>query len=280
MKKHSILLFTPGNRMEFIEKAAKYHPDAIIIDLEDAVPIHLKEQVRPQVAAIIPKLDVNCLVRVNNDPKYLKGDLDAVVSRHLSGIMLPKVETTENIRSVDKMLTGLEKEKKLPPGSVKLLIMIETALGVIRCFDLASASDRIDSVVCSSGEEGDLQTNLECAFSGLEYARAKIMLDSRAAGIRCILDGVFANIKDDEALRRDCLYSKELGYDGRALIHPRHISIAREIYTPTPEKLDYYRRMIQAFEEAESQGIAAISFEGKMVDYAMIKRAKAELSES
>lgn len=280
MKKHSILLFTPGNRMEFIEKAAKYRPDAIIIDLEDAVPIHLKEKVRGQIAEVIPTLDVHCLVRVNNDPNYLKGDLEAVVSDHLSGIMLPKVETIENIRSVDEMMTRLENERRLLPKSVRLAIMIETALGVIRCFELASASDRIESVVCSSGEEGDLQTNLECAYSGLAYARAKILLDSRAAGVGCILDGVFANIKDDVALRQDCLYSKELGYDGRALIHPRHIAVAREIYTPGPEKLDYYRRMIEAFEKAESQGIAAISFEGKMVDYAMIKRARAELSES
>ena len=131
MKKHSILLFTPGNRREFMEKAAKYHPDAIIIDLEDAVPFHLKEEVRHQIAEIIPTLDVNCLVRVNNDPNYLKGDLEAVVSRHLSGIVLPKVETTENIRSVDEMITCLENERKLPPKSVRLVIMIETALGVI-----------------------------------------------------------------------------------------------------------------------------------------------------
>ena len=212
--------------------------------------------------------------RVNNEPQYLENDLEAVVSKHIFGIMLPKVETVENLKEVDGILARLEKERGLEPDSIKLLIMIETALGVIRCFELASALRRIYSVVCSSGEEGDLQTNLNCAFPGLYYARAKILLDSKAAGIPCILDGVWTNIKDEEGLKKDCILSKELGYDGRALIYPKHISIARQVYAPSPEQLDYYRRMLQAFEQAESQGLAAVTFEGQMIDYATIKKAK------
>ena len=279
MKKNPILLFVPGNRRDFLEKASKYQSDAMIIDLEDALAINLKEKVRGEIAELIPKLDLECvIVRVNNEPQYLEKDLEAVVSKHIFGIMLPKVETMENLKRVDEILAGLEKKRNLEPNSIKLLIMIETALGVIRCFDLASALRRIFSVVCSSGEEGDLQTNLNCAFSGMYYARAKIMLDSKAAGIRCILDGVWTNIKDEEGLKKDCILSKELGYDGRALIYPKHISIARQVYAPSPEQLAYYRRMLQAFEQAEAQGLAAVTFEGQMIDYATIKKAKAILS--
>jgi citrate lyase subunit beta/citryl-CoA lyase len=278
MKKNPILLFVPGNRRDFLEKASKYQPDAVIIDLEDALAINLKEKVRWEIAELIPKLDVECIVRVNNDPEYLEKDLEAVVSKHIFGIMLPKVETLENLKKVDEILEGLEKKRGLEPNSIKLLIMIETALGVIRCVDLASAVRRNYAVVCSSGEEGDLQTNLNCAFPGLLYARAKILLDSKAAGIRCILDGVWTNIKDEEGLKRDCTFSKELGYDGRALIYPKHISIARLVYSPSSEELDYYRRMLQVFEQAEAQGLAAVTFEGQMIDYATIKKAKAILS--
>ena len=280
MKKNPVLLFIPGNRREFVEKAAKYEPDAIIIDLEDAVAIHLKEKVRLEVAELIPTLAVECIVRVNNEPEYLEKDLEAVVSKHIFGIMLPKVEAMENLREVDGILSGLEKKRGLEPDSIKLLIMIETALGVIRCYELASALRRNFSVVCSSGEEGDLQTSLNCGFPGLYYSRAKILLDSKAAGIRCILDGVWSNIKDEEGLKKDCLHSKELGYDGRALIYPKHISIARQVYSPSPEQLAYYTRMLEAFAQAEAQGLAAVNFEGQMIDYAMIKKAKAILAAS
>jgi citrate lyase subunit beta/citryl-CoA lyase len=280
MKKNPLLLFIPGNRKEFLEKAGKYQPDAIIIDLEDAVAIHLKEKVRLEVADLTPKVEGDCIVRVNNEPEYLAKDLEAVVSKHIFGIMLPKVESIDNLREVDAILAGLERQRGLAPDSVKLLIMIETALGVIRCFDLASALRRNFSVVCSSGEGGDLQTSLNCGFPGLYYSRAKILLDSKAAGIPCILDGVWSNIKDEEGLKRDCLHSKELGYDGRALIYPKHISIAREIYSPSPETLAYYRRMMEAFTQAEAQGLAAVSFEGQMIDYANVKKAKAILGSS
>jgi citrate lyase subunit beta/citryl-CoA lyase len=225
-------------------------------------------------------MDAACIVRVNNDPEYLEKDLEAVVSKHIFGIMLPKTEAVENLREVDGILAGLEKNRGLEPNSIRILMMIETALGVIRCYELASALRRNFSVVCSSGEGGDLQTSLNCGFPGLYYSRAKILLDSKAAGIPCILDGVWSNIKDEEGLKQDCLHSKELGYDGRVLIYPKHISIAREIYSPSPETLAYYRRMMEAFTQAEAQGMAAVSFEGKMIDYANVKKAKAILASS
>jgi len=280
MNKHPILLFTPGNRREFMEKASQYDPDAIVIDLEDALAKDLKEKSRREIAGLIPKLDVECIVRVNPEPEYLEKDIEAVVSKYIFGLMVPKVETVGFLRSVDRILTGLEEEKNLPLNSIKLLIGIETALGVMRCYELGSAVARNYAVFCASGEEGDLQTSLRCSYSGLLYSRAKVLLDSRAAGIECVLDGVFTNIQDLEGLRRDCLFSKELGYDGRALIYPKHIPIARQVYSPSSEELDRYRRMIQAFEKGEAQGLAAISFEGQMVDYAAIKKAKRMLSAS
>ena len=278
MKKPLITLYTPGNRPEFIEKASKYNPDAIIIDLEDAVPIDLKEKARLEIADIIPRLEVDCLVRVNSEPEYLEEDLKAVVSRHIYGIVLPMAETVASIKKVDGILTVLEKERNLPPNSIKLLLLIETAQGVLRCFELASAASRVDTVAFGSAEDGDLQRDLRCSWSieGTEllYARSKVLLEARAAGLEYVLDGAFSDIKDDEAIRKDCILSKRLGYDGRTLIHPKQLAIAREAYLPDAEELNYYRRLVGAFEEAVEKGLAAISFEGKLVDYAMYKKAQ------
>ena len=282
MKRPLMTLYTPGNRKEFVEKAAKYNPDAIIVDLEDAVPIDLKERVRWEVAELIPTLAVQSLVRINSEPQYLEEDLKAVVSKHIYGVILPKAESVQLIRSVDDILNSLEKERHLPSNSVKLLLLIETALCVERCFEVASAAARVDSVVFASAEDGDLQRDLKCSWSveGIEllYARSKVLLDARAAGLKYVLDGAFSDIKNDDALRKDCILSKRLGYDGRTLIHPKQLSIAREAYLPTPQELEYYKRLVVAFKEAESKGLAAISFEGRLVDYAMYRKAKEFLS--
>ena len=278
MKRPLITLYTPGNRREFIEKAAKYSPDAIIIDLEDAVPIDLKEKARWEVADIIPQLEVQCLVRVNSEPEYLEEDLKSVVSKHIYGLVIPKAETVELIKKVDGILNILEKERNLPSNSIKLLLLIETAQCVLRCFEVISAAPRVETVVFGSAEDGDLQRDLRCSWSieGTEmlYARSKVLLDARAAGLQYVLDGAFSDIKNEEALRKDCMLSKRLGYDGRTLIHPGQLSIAREAYLPGPQELEYYRKLVGAFEEAEAKGLAAISFEGKLVDYAMYKKAK------
>jgi citrate lyase subunit beta/citryl-CoA lyase len=282
MKRPLMTLYTPGNRKEFVEKAVKYNPDAIIVDLEDAVPIDLKERVRWEVAELIPTLDVPCLVRINSEPQYLEEDLKAVVSRHIYGVVLPKAESVQLIRTVDDILNSLEKERSLPSNSIRLLLLIETALCVERCFEVASAAARVDTVIFASAEDGDLQRDLKCSWSveGIEllYARSKVLLDARAAGLKYVLDGAFSDIKNDDALRKDCILSKRLGYDGRTLIHPKQLSIAREAYLPTPQELEYYKRLVVAFKEAESKGLAAISFEGRLVDYAMYRKAKEFLS--
>ena len=274
-----ITLFMPGNRSDFISKAAQYNPDAVIIDLEDSVPYPIKERTREEVAAIVPGLEVDALVRVNSEPNLLEGDLRAVVSRSIRGVMLPMVEAVEQVQLADRLIGKLESENGLQPGSIKLLLILESARAVLRCYELATAAARVESVVFGSAEGGDLQRDLRCGWSieGIEllYARSKVLLEARAAKLPYVLDGAFSRIKDLDLLRADCLLSKRIGYDGRTLIHPHHVAIAREVYRPTESEIEESRRLIVAFEKAEAEGLAAISFEGKLVDYAMYKRAKA-----
>ena len=272
-----ITLYVPGTRPELIEKAARCEPDAVIIDLEDTVPTDRKNQVRQDIADILPEVGLPALIRVNNDPDFLEADVKAMVSEHVYGLFLPKAEDPAQMKQVDAMMTQVERERELEADSVKLMPMMETALGVVRCYELASAAGRIETVSFGSAEDGDLQGDLHSAWSleGTEllYARSKVLLDARAARLPYVLDGAFSDIKNDEALRADCQLSKRLGYDGRTLIHPQQVPVAREAYAASAEELDYYRRLIDAFEAAEADGSAAISLDGKLVDYAMYKKA-------
>ncbi len=278
MTRPLITLYTPGNRTELFEKAARYNPDAILIDLEDSVPVQLKESARHDVGERIPSLSMPVLVRVNSEPEYLEKDLEAVVSKYLYGVALPMAEGGDGVRNADTIISRIEREKGVEPNSVKLIPLIETALGVMRCFEIASAASRVESVAFGSAEDGDLQRDLQCDWSvegtELMYARSKVLLEARAAGLPYVLDGAFSDIKNEKALRADCALSKRLGYDGRTLIHPSQVGPAREEYAASDQDLAYYERLVAAFEEAEAAGRAAITFEGKLVDYAMYKKAQ------
>lgn len=274
-----LTLYTPGTKPDLMRKAAQYEPDAIIIDLEDTVPVQLKAQARIDVGEIIPTLDVEALVRINSEPEHIEADLEAIVSADLRAVVYPMAEDVETVRHVDSVITRLERERGLEPDSMKLILLIETALGVVRCFDVASAAKRIESVAFGSAEDADLQRDMKCAWSveGTEmlYARSKVLLDSRAAQLPYVLDGAFSDINDDDALYADCRLSKRLGYDGRTLIHPKQIPTARKAYAPSEKEVAYYTKVVEAFEDAEAKGIAAIKVEGKLIDYAMYKMAKA-----
>ena len=278
MRAPLISLYTPGSRPDLIEKAVRYDPDAIIIDLEDSVAIDRKDAARRDVSALLPSLHVPVVVRVNSEPEYLRQDLDAVVSPYIYGIALPMTESAADVHNADAIIAGLEADRGIAPGTMKLIPLIETALGVYRCFEISTAAARVESVAFGSAEDGDLQRNLKCAWSaeGTEmlYARSRVLLEARAAGLPYVLDGAFSDIGNPEALRADCLLSKRLGYDGRTLIHPSQVAPARELYVASAEDVAYYRRLVTAFEDAEASGRGAIALEGKLVDYAMYRKAQ------
>jgi len=281
-KKPLITLYTPGNKPELIEKASRFEPDGIVIDFEDAVPLSMKSEVRDNVSKnVLPKLSITTLIRVNSEIEFLEDDLNAVVGPYIYGIALPMAESVEQVQFADKIITKLERERGLEPNSIKLLLLIETALGVVKCYDICSAAKRVESIVFGSAEDGDLQRDLHSGFSidGFEmnYSRSKSLVDARAAKLPYILDGAFSGIHDLDALRLECELSKSIGYDGRTLIHPSHVAVARKAYEPDPKLIGYYQRMIEAFEEAEKKGLAAITFENKLVDYAMYKKGKVYL---
>jgi citrate lyase subunit beta/citryl-CoA lyase len=287
MKPIRIALFAPGNKERVMAKALESGADAVIFDLEDSVPLAAKAEARTLVAQAIDVAAAASAplvtVRVNAVATgMLEDDLAAIVRPGLAAIFLPKAEHVEEITRAASLLDRLEASAKLKPGSVEIIPMLESALGVYRCFDLLQASPRVATSCIGSAQDGDLQTDLGCAWSvdgpELLYARSKVHLDTRAAGKAYPLDGVFSNLGDEEAFVRDSTLSARLGYVGRTVIHPKQIAPARRAYAVTQADVEYYGRVVTEFEAVEKTGAAAaIVVDGKLVDYAMYSRAKAVL---
>jgi citrate lyase subunit beta/citryl-CoA lyase len=279
-------LFAPGSKARVMAKALESGANAVILDLEDSVPILAKAEARALVAkaidgaAALPAATRPVItVRTNAVATgLLADDLAAVVRPGLDAIFLPKVETVEEMTGTASLLGQQEAAQGLPAGTVRIIPMFESALGVIRCYELARATPRVSATCIGSARDGDLQTDLGCGWSleGTEllYARSKILLDSRAAGVLA-LDGVFSDLNDEAGFIQDCTLSARLGYIGRTVIHPKQIAPARQAYAVSETDAAYYRRVVSEFEAVEKTGAsAAITVDGKLVDYAMYQRAK------
>lgn len=272
-------------------KALESGADAVILDLEDSVPIAVKAEARTPVAHVIAGVPTTpatgprpaIWVRVNGTATgLLADDLAAVVRPGLDAVVLPKAESVEEVQSLAVALERREAAAGVSAGAVEIILQIESALGVYRCFELIKASPRVASVTIGTARDGDLQTDLGCAWSiegpELLYARSKVLLDARAAGIVHPLDGVFSDLGDEDALIKDSRLSARLGYVGRTIIHPKQIAPVRQAYAVPKEDVAYYRQVVAEFEAGERAGTAAITVNGKMVDYAMYQRARRVLA--
>ena len=275
------LLMMPANRRDMLMKAPTYGADVIVFDLEDSVPVAEKAKARELAREFIEKHKANSTVyvRVNAlQTGLLQDDLETIVADGLVTVRLPKADSPEIIRTVDALLTALEKKCGLPQGSIGIQPGLETAKSVWFAYDILCASPRIRSVTCGTAQDGDLQTDIGYVWSreGNEvlYIRSHVILAARAAGVEYVCDGSYSNFRDSEGLRICCEAVRKLGYRGKSVIHPSQIAIVNSAFTPTAKELDYYRRVIDAFDEAIARGSAATSVDGKLVDYAMVKMAK------
>jgi citrate lyase subunit beta/citryl-CoA lyase len=266
-------------------KATESGADAVILDLEDSVPLAEKAAARALVAKTIDQAvgrdgSPAIWVRVNAAATvFLEDDLQAVVRPGLDAVLLPKAETVEEVQRTAAAIARHEAAHKMKAGGVEIILMIESALGVHSCFDLIMASPRVAATCIGSARDGDLQTDLGCAWSieGTEllYARSKVLLDTRAGGSNLVpLDGVFSDLNDEAGLIADTALSARLGYVGRTVIHPKQIVPVRLAYAVPESEVAYYRKVVAEFEAAEKTGSAAITVDGKLVDYAMFQRAK------
>ena len=274
-------LYVPANREKFLEKSLGLPADALLFDLEDSVPAAEKQNARDGVRAYAPKVaDGRAWVRVNGiETGLAEADLDAVIGvKGLAGVFLPKVESADEVRKWDAMVGALEKSRGLTAGAIKLVLSVESALGVLNAYPMSIAAKRNASLAFGGAQDGDLNTDLGCVWSidgpEINHARSQCLLAARAARFDTPLDGVYANVRDAEGFAKDTTLSRRIGYRGRKLIHPSQIEPCNRLYRPTAAELDYYARVLEAFDAAVADGRASTTVDGKMIDVAMAAAAR------
>jgi len=276
------MLWVPGNREQWMKDAPRYAPDALILDLEDSVPPQEKAQARTLVRKALDdaaQADLAIFVRVNGlDSGLIEDDLESVVSPGLYGILLPKVNGPEDITAADAVLQSFERKAGLATGTLFISPGIETARGIREAYEIGKASRRVAYVGMGHMKSGDAARDVGFVWSreGKEtlFLRAKVLLDARAAGTPYPCAGPWSDIRDLEGLRAYCQEMRQLGYTGFTGLHPSHIPIANEVFTPTPDEIAYWNGVVRAMEEAEKDGRAAVIYDGQMIDIAMEKTAR------
>lgn len=270
------MLFMPGNNPGMLQNAGILGTDSIILDLEDAVSLTEKDSARILVREAIKTIDysqVEVVVRVNPlDTEFGPHDVDVIARVKPDTLLIPKANE-EEIKLVDKMLDQIETEEGYLAGSIKLIALIETALGLETVYDVIKASKRVVGVLLG-GEDLTSDLGIERTKEGEEifYARNKVATACRALKVDSI-DTPFTDINDYEGLAKDTAKAKSLGLTGKSAINPRQIEIIHSVFAPTEAELKHALRVLEAMKEAEKEGKGVCSLDGKMIDAPVINRA-------
>ena len=272
------MLFVPGSNAAMISNTFIYKPDAIMFDLEDAVALKEKDSARILVAHALQHplyQEIETVVRVNPlDSEFGLADLNAVVRAGVDVVRMPKTETAQDVIDMDREITEIEKACGREVGSTKMLAAIESPLGITQANQIAMASKRLIGIALGA-EDYVRNLKTERSTEGIEllFARCSILQAARAAGIQAF-DTVYSNVNNEEGFLAEAALIKQLGFDGKSLINPRQIELLHNLFAPTQKDVDQARRIIDAAEEAERNGLGVVSLNGKMIDAPIIDRAK------
>ncbi len=272
------MMFIPGNNPGMMRDAHIYGSDSIMFDLEDAVSMAEKDAARQLVYNAIKTIDygtTEVVVRINPlDTPFGRKDIDAMVAAGAHVLRMPKTETAQDIIECEAVIAEMERKHGRPEGDTLMMAAIESAMGVLNAYQIATASKRLIGIAI--GAE-DFCANMKCQRTihgaELQMARQMIVLSARAAGIDA-LDTVFADVNDEETFVRETQYIKDIGFDGKSVINPRQIAPVHAIFNPTEKDIDKARRIIAALKEAEAKGSGVISLDGKMIDRPVVLRAQ------
>jgi citrate lyase subunit beta / citryl-CoA lyase len=272
------MLFIPGNTPNLLINGNCLGADAVIFDLEDAVSPAEKDSARILVRNTMKYLNFRgceIIVRINSiDTEYWKRDLDEVMTQKPNLIMLPKTGCAQDVITAGEYIGEVEKRLGYEKNTVRLMPLIETALGVENAFEIATASDRVAALFL--GAE-DLTADLRCKRTKggeeIKYARSRMVNAARAANVD-VYDTPFTDVNDDEGIRKDAEYAKALGFNGKASISPRHVEVINEVFSPSQKDIDYAYEVMDAIRQAKEQGRGAIALHGKMIDAPIVARAQ------
>ena len=271
------MLYIPGDSPRMIQHAPVFGADSILLDLEDAVALTEKDAARKMVACYLKNYDFKSLivtVRVNgSDTEYFDDDLKEIIPCVPDAVRIPKCNSPEDIMLADKKIEEIEKANSIPVGKVRIHAMIETALGVENSFLIASACPRVQAITLG-GQDLTADMGVQKTKEGWElfYARSRVVVAARAARVD-VYDTVWADIDDKEGLMKECRQIVNLGFTGKAAIHPDQIETIHRAFMPTEKEFRKALRVMEAAEDARKEGKGVISVDGKMVDAPVVARA-------
>lgn len=272
------MMFLSAHRAGLVKDAYVYQPDSLIFDLEDAVAENQKDSARIMLYNILKSIDykgIEKVVRVNGiNSKYFKDDIRASVAGGADTIRIPETQTADDILFAEKEIEQAEKEFGVPVGKTLLMGAIETPLGVINAYSIATSSDRIMGISFGAGDF--VRTMHATRTKGsleLFGARSQVLIAARAAGVMCF-DTVHTDFTDIEFLRREVQLIKDMGFDGKSVVNPKQIAVIHEIFAPTQKEIERAEKEIRALDGNAQVGVGVFTVDGQMLDVAMLEGAK------
>lgn len=271
------LLFIPASDERKLQKVSSLTCDAIIFDLEDGVAPESKTSARENLKIWLPQVQKNILrvVRINSFREMLTLDLKSCVGPYLDAVMLPKLESEESLLQLDSILQAMEEELSLPLFSIKVIGLIESAKGIVACEAIAKAIPERLLTLCVGPADlaADLNLPPSSGPSALLYARSRIVIAAAAAGLQSAIDGPYPKIEELEGLRSDSIDSRALGFQGRLVLHPKHLGIIESCYSDFhDDEIIFAKEVVEAFHQNQKLGIGAFQLGDLVIDEPVYQR--------
>jgi len=275
------MLFVPAIQRKFVEGAPKRGADAIILDLEDSVPLAEKPRARAvlqEAAEIAGRGGADIVVRINRPLRLAIPDIEAAVSIRVAALALPKIESASHVRLLTEVVSELEAERGLVEGHTRFMVLVETASAFFRLEEIARAHPRVVGMTLGS-EDFATSVGMVPEAEGLLFPKQQLVIAARAAGIMPMgFVGSIADFRDLDAFRETIRRSRRLGFVGAPCIHPSQVTILNQEFAPSADEVAHAERVVAAYEQATAKGVGAIQLEGRMIDVPIVERAQAVLA--
>jgi citrate lyase subunit beta-like protein len=276
------LLYMPGDDMRKIRKATTLGVDSICMDMEDGVATSRKNEARLTIAEALRTLDFNKserLARINPVGSGLElQDLNEVLPAQPDGIVIPKVEYSEQIHWVSELITATERQNGWPARGICLLVVVETARGIVNLPQIASADPRLEAIIFGAEDfASDIGATRTPEGSEIFYARSAVITHAGAFGLQAI-DMVYIDFTDIEGLRREALQGAHMAFAGKQVIHPNQVTPVQECFTPSDNAITHAMYIMEAFMKHQEAGVGAFALDGRMIDAPIVKSAERVLA--
>ena len=278
MRPRRALLYMPGNEMRKIRKGITLGVDSICMDMEDGVAVNRKMDARKTIFEALNSLDfgrTERLVRINPVGSGLEADdLKVVLPGHPDGIVIPKVEDAGQVQWVSAQIREVEKKHAWPDGAIKLIVIVESAMGILNLRPIATSDSRLQALIFGADDfAGDIGATRTKDSSEVFYARSAVVTHAAAYGLQAI-DIVFIDLDDIESLYHEAQIGARMGYSGKQIIHPKQVVPVQEAFTPAPDAIKNAERLLTNYRQYQEAGIGAFVLDGKMIDAPTIKAAE------